>query len=173
MTISLVAAVAQNRVIGKNNDLPWHLPDDMKFFMRTTKGHYVILGRKNYESLPAKFKPLPDRINIVVTRQKHYNAPGCILVNTLEEALRIAQDHDEKEAMVIGGSEIYTLSLPYAHRLYLTEILAEVAGDVHFPEFNKKEWKEVSRVHHATDERHVYAFDFVVYERTTAPETFN
>src|SRR6186713_1159205 len=103
MKISLVAAVAENGVIGKDNDLPWRLPDDMKFFMETTKGHYVILGRKNYESLPPKYKPLPNRTNIVVTRQKEFNAPGCLVVNNMDDAFNIARDNGEHEVMVIGG----------------------------------------------------------------------
>jgi len=165
MKVSLVVAVAENGVIGKDNDLPWHLPDDMKFFMQVTKNHYVILGRKNYESLPAKYRPLPHRTNVVVTRQKDFHAPGCIVVNTLEDALRIALENGEDEAMVIGGAAIYALSFPYANRLYITEIAAHVKGDVYFPEYNKDEWKEVSREHHEKDERHAYAFDIVTYER--------
>lgn len=165
MIVSLIAAVARNGVIGKNNDLPWHLPDDMKFFMQTTKGHHVILGRKNYDSLPEKYKPLANRTNLVVTHQKDFNAPGCVVVNSVEQALQYAQQHQEEEAMVIGGSEIYKLSLPHAHRLYITEIHAEVDGDVFFPEFDKTEWREVLRKPHKKDERHAYAFDFVTYER--------
>ena len=94
MKISLVVAVAENCVIGKNNDLPWHLPDDMKFFMATTKGHHVILGRKNYESLPEKFKPLPNRTNIIVTRQKDYKAQGCLVVHSIEDAFEIAEQNN-------------------------------------------------------------------------------
>jgi dihydrofolate reductase len=167
MKVSLVAAVAANGVIGKNNDLPWRLPDDMKFFMETTKGHYVILGRKNYDSLPPKYKPLPHRTNIVVTRQKDFDAPGCLVVNDVQRALQVAQDNGEGEAMVIGGSEIYKLTLPHADRLYITEIDAEVDGDVTFPSWDKSQWVEVSRIHHAKDERHMYSFDFVLYERKT------
>ena len=167
MKVSLVAAVAQNGVIGKNNDLPWRLPDDMKFFMNVTKGHYVILGRKNFESLPEKYKPLPNRTNVVVTRQKDYEAQGCIVVNNIEDALKTARDGNEQEVMVIGGSDIYALALPYAHRLYITEIHADVDGDVHFPQYDKTVWKEISRVQHEKDERHAYAFDFVVYEKET------
>src|SRR5687767_7714810 len=114
MTISLIAAQAQNRVIGKNNDLPWKLPDDMKFFMQTTKGHYVIMGRKNYDSLHEKFKPLPHRTNIVVTRQKDFKAPGCVVVHSVEKALEIARENKEEETFIIGGAEIYTQSLPQA-----------------------------------------------------------
>jgi dihydrofolate reductase len=165
MIVSLVAAVAKNFVIGKNNGLPWRLPDDMKFFMETTKGHYVILGRKNFESLPHKFQPLPDRTNVVVTRQKDYKAHGALVVHSIEDALKVAEVNKESEVMVIGGSDIYTLALPMANRLYITEVNAEVEGDVYFPKFDKTEWTEISRLPHPADERHVYSFDFVVYEK--------
>jgi dihydrofolate reductase len=165
MIVSMIAAMAENRVIGKNNDLPWKLPDDMKYFMETTKGHHCIMGRKNYDSIPEKFRPLADRTNIVVTRQQHFEAPGCTVVNSLESALEIAAENNEPETFVIGGADIYRLGLPYANRLYLTEIKAPVAGDIFFPVFDKKEWREISRIPHDADERHKYAFDFVVYEK--------
>ena len=165
MKISLIAAHAQNRVIGKNNDLPWHLPDDMKFFMNTTQGHYCIMGRKNYDSIPAKFKPLPKRTNIVITRQKDFDAPGCIVFNSIDEGIELARKNGEQEVFIIGGAEIYRSALPSADLLYLTEIQAVIDGDVYFPEFSKEQWKEVSREHHPADEKHKYAFDFVLYER--------
>ena len=165
MSVSMIAAVAANRVIGKNNDLPWHLPDDMKYFMQTTSGHHCIMGRKNYDSIPDKFRPLPNRTNIVVTRQQNFTAPGCTVVNTLEQALEIAVKNKEIETFIIGGAEIYRLGLPFADRLYLTEIKASVSGDIFFPEFNKNEWIETSRKPHDADERHKYAFDFVVYTK--------
>lgn len=165
MNVSMIAALSKNRVIGKNNDLPWKLPDDMKFFMEKTKGHHVIMGRKNYDSIPRKFKPLPDRTNIVVTRQKQFDAPGCIVVDALEKGLAIAEENNEPETFVIGGAEIYRLGLPYANKLYLTEIEAEIQGDTYFPSFDRNEWIETSRVHHSNDERHAYGFDFVLYEK--------
>lgn len=165
MTISLIAALTRNRVIGKNNDLPWHLPDDMKYFMNTTKGHHVIMGRKNYESIPPQYRPLPERINIIITRQADFNAPGCTVVHSLEQALHTARVAGEKEAFVIGGAQIYKEALPYAHRLYLTEIQTELEGDTYFPDIDLSDWKEVSRQHHPADNRHKYAFDFVIYER--------
>jgi dihydrofolate reductase len=165
MIISMIAALASNRVIGKNNDLPWKLPDDMKFFMETTKGHHTIMGRKNYDSIPNKFKPLPNRTNIVVTRQKNFDAPGCIVVDSVEKGLDIASKNQESETFIIGGAEIYKLGLPHATRLYLTEIDAEIEGDTRFPIFNKNEWKETSRQRHNKDDRHAYAFDFVVYDK--------
>ncbi|MCW5909909.1 MAG: dihydrofolate reductase [Cyclobacteriaceae bacterium] len=165
MIISLIAALSENRTIGKNNDLPWRLPDDMKYFMETTKGHYVIMGRKNYQSLPEKFRPLPNRTNIVITRSADFAAPGCHVVHNLNDALEFARKANQQEVFVIGGAEIYRLSLPFANRLYLTEIKAAVEGDAFFPEVNIQQWKEVSRKHHAADGRHLFAFDFVVYER--------
>ncbi len=165
MIISLIAAVSHNRVIGKNNDLPWHLPDDMKFFMQTTKGHHCIMGRKNYESLPEKFKPLPNRTNIVITRQKNFNAPGCLVMNAIDQGLSVAQNNNENEVFIIGGAEIYREAMEQTHRMYLTEIYAEIDGDTYFPTFNKHLWKEIKREHHAADERHKFAFDYVVYEK--------
>jgi dihydrofolate reductase len=165
MIISMIAAVSENMVIGRNNDLPWHLPDDMKYFMQTTKGHCVIMGRKNYESIPEKFRPLPNRTNIVVTRQEDFQAPGCVVVGSLEEALNKAQALSEEELFLIGGAEIYRAGLAIANRLYLTEIKASIEGDVYFPSFNKILWVEESRIQHAVDERHRYSFDFVKYRR--------
>jgi dihydrofolate reductase len=163
MIISMIAAVATNGVIGKANDLPWHLPDDMKYFMQTTKGHYVMMGRKNYESLPEKFKPLPDRTNIVVTHQKGFHAPGCKIAHNVNEGIMLAQENNERELFIIGGAEIYSLGLTHADKLYLTEINSVIDGDTYFPKFDKKLWKDVSRLHHPEDDRHKYAFDFVVY----------
>ncbi len=165
MIISAIAALSKNRVIGKDNDLPWRLPDDMKFFMETTKGHHVIMGRKNYDSLHKKFKPLPNRTNIVITHQKDYQAPGCIILNTLEPALEIARKNGEMECFIIGGAEIYKLAMPFTTRLYLTEIDAHIEGDTYFPDFTQEDWKEISRKYHPADERHHYAFDFVIYDR--------
>lgn len=165
MIISLIAAITKNHVIGKNNDLPWHLPDDMKYFMQTTKAHHVIMGRKNYESIPEKFRPLPNRTNIVVTRQKDFHASGCKIVNSLEEGIAIARAAGEKELFIIGGSEIYALGMPYADQLYLTEINAILDGDTYFPSFEKTQWVEKSRTHHEADARHAHAFDFVIYQK--------
>ncbi len=165
MIISAIAALSKNKVIGKNNDLPWRLPDDMRFFMETTKGHHVIMGRKNYDSLQDKFKPLPHRVNIVITRQVDFKAPGCIVLNAIEPGLQIARDQGEQECFIIGGAEIYKLAMPSTTRLYLTEIDASIDGDTHFPDFKKEQWKEVSRTHHPSDSKHQYPFDFVIYDR--------
>ncbi len=166
MIISLIAAHTENRVIGKNNDLPWKLPKDMKYFMETTRGHHVVLGRKNYESIPPKYRPLPDRVNMIITRQRNYEAPQCTIVHSVEEAIQIAQKAGETELFIIGGAEIYAMALPLAHRLYITEIKTTLEGDTFFPEYDRTQWKELSRQAHPTDEKHAYAFDFVVYSRT-------
>ena len=119
--------MSQNRVIGKNNDLPWNLPDDFKFFKSTTEGHHVILGRKNYESLPHRFRPLPNRTNIVITRNDQYGSSEKIeVVDSLERALQIAKINKEPEVFIIGGGEIYKLGLQLASRIYLTEIMPKL-----------------------------------------------
>ncbi len=164
MKIALIAAMTRNRVIGKDNDLPWKLPDDMKFFQQQTKGHVVIMGRKNYDSLPPKFKPLPNRTNVILTRQENFKAEGCVVVSGLEEALDFARSSGEDEVYVIGGGEVYNQALSQSNRIYLTEIDTELSGDTFFPALGA-EWKEVSRRHHPADERHSYAFDFVTYEK--------
>ena len=164
MVISLIAALSKNRVIGKNNDLPWHLPDDMKYFMNTTKAHHVIMGRKNYESIPEKFRPLPNRTNIVVTRQKEYHAPQCILVNKLEDGIALAKNAGEKELFIIGGAELYQQAMPLAERLIVTEIALETEGDAHFPPIDVQVWQETGRdeFEHAP-----LPYAFVTYERRT------
>lgn len=169
MTISLIAARAANGVIGADNRLPWHLPDDMKFFMQTTSGHAVIMGRKNYLSIPEKFKPLPNRLNIVLTRNPQLIAPGCTVVQNPEDALQAAASYGQEEVFIIGGAEIYQLFISQAHRLYLTEIHAEAKGNVCFPAFNNADWIERSRIPHPADDRHAFAFDFVLLERS--PDT--
>jgi dihydrofolate reductase len=133
--------------------------------MQTTKQHHVVMGRKNYESIPEKFRPLPNRTNIVVTRQINFIAPNCIVVNSLEKAIDIAKANNEQELFIIGGAEIYNLAMPIADRLYLTEIKTSLAGDTYFPNFDKSDWEEISQKPHLQDERHIYSFDFVIYEK--------
>lgn len=165
MIISMIAAMAQNRVIGKDNDLPWHLPDDFKYFQEKTKNHHVIMGRKNWESLPHRFKPLPRRTNIIITKQQDYKAQGGHVYHTLDEALDFSKASGEKEVFIIGGGEIYRMALAGAHRIFLTEIEGTFEGAVTFPEFSTRDWSETSRIHHTADDRHSHAFDFVTYER--------
>jgi dihydrofolate reductase len=165
MIVSLIAAVTENNVIGKNNDLPWKLPDDMKYFMETTKGHAVIMGRKNFDSLPPKFKPLKDRFNIVLSRGKEVAFDVCV-VHSIDEAYRQAEKAQPgSEVFVIGGEQIFNLAMARADRLYITEIKTNLEGDTFFPSYDKSEWQEVSRKHHPADDRHAYSFDFVLYER--------
>jgi dihydrofolate reductase len=156
--ISLLVAIARNGVIGRDNALPWHLPEDLKRFKALTLGHPVIMGRKNYESIG---KPLPGRENIVVTRSAQYAAPGCRVARSLEAALSSAAGTDE--IFVIGGAEIFTLALPLAHRLQVTEIHADVVGDVVFPDYSRGEWREISREPGAGAQG--LRYDFVVYAR--------
>ena len=165
MRISMIAAMAKNRVIGLNNDLPWHLPDDFTFFKSTTKHHPVIMGRKNFESLPPKFKPLPDRTNIILTRNNDYKADGAYVFSEWKEALDYALTEKKDEIFIIGGGEIYKQGLVFADRIYLTEINAEIDGDTFFPEFDKRIWVENVRKHHPQDDRHRYSFDFVIYDK--------
>jgi len=166
MIVSAIVAMAKNRVIGRDSDLPWRLPDDMKFFQRTTTGHHVITGRKNYETIPPKYRPLKDRVNIVVTRNSNYTAPGAVVVHSLKAALELAHDAGEKEVFIIGGGQIYleALEKKLVDRIYLTEVEAEVEGDTLFPMIDTADWNEVSRSYHAPDERHAHGFSFVVLE---------
>ncbi len=160
--LSLIAAVARNRVIGKDNQLLWHLPDDMRHFRETTRGKPVIMGRKTWESLPEKFRPLPGRLNIVVSRNPVYPAPGATLAGSLQEAAEKAGN--AQEVFVIGGAELYRQALPLADRLYLTEIAADFEGDATFPETSSEDWQEILRSPPARHDGLDYAF--VVYKRT-------
>src|SRR5262245_41409464 len=165
MRLSLIWAMARNRTIGRNNALPWRLPDEMRHFFRATRGKPVIMGRKQFEAMPA---PLPQRTNIVLTRSPTFTANGAIVVRTLDEALaaaRAALNSPEGEAMVIGGAEIYALALPRADRLYFTLIHADIDGDTFFPAFDLGEWREISRDDHGADARHPYAYTIYVLDR--------
>jgi len=164
MIISMIAAVAQNDVIGNDNDLAWHLPDDMKYFIDTTMGHHVIMGRKNFEAIPIKYRPLRGRVNIIITRNTSFDALDCITVHSLEEATKVV-NNSEDEAFIIGGGEIYKMGMKVADKLYITEINDSFEGDVVFPKWNKEEWVEISREHHPIDERHKSSFDYVIYDR--------
>lgn len=163
--VSIIVAVANNNVIGKDNSLIWHLPADMKFFKDKTTGHCIITGRKNYESIPEKFRPLPNRTNIVITRQKNYMAPGTIIVDSIEKAMSAASKTNDDEIFIIGGAEIFKQSLHLTQRIYLTKIYHSFEGDVYFPELNMNEWKEVSRTKGIMDEKNRYEYDFITLER--------
>jgi len=163
--LTLIAAVARQRAIGRANTLPWHLPEDLRYFRAMTKGKTVIMGRKTWESLPEAFRPLPGRHNIVVTRDAHYAASGATVVHSLAAAATAA---GEEEAFIIGGAELYAQALPLAKRLLLTEIDLDIAdADAFFPEFSSREWREISRdaQHSASGDGPALDFAFVVYER--------
>jgi dihydrofolate reductase len=157
--ISLIVAASENNVIGRDGGLPWNLPDDLQYFKDTTKGHPILMGRKNFESIG---RPLPHRRNIIITRQADYKAEGCDVVGSLEEAITLAGD--DPEIFVIGGGEIYKQVMDIADRIYLTRVHAEIDGDVFFPELGK-EWREVSSKFHEANARHAYAFTFLVLEK--------
>ncbi len=165
MIISLIAAVAKNNVIGKENKLPWNLPTDMKYFRDTTLGHCVIMGRKNYDSIPLKYRPLDKRINIVVTRQKNFEAEGCVVVNSIEEALAVAHKKNETEVFIIGGADIYKQAISIADKIYFTSINHTFDGDAFFPILNSLNWKLVSQKDISADERNKFPFSFCVYEK--------
>ncbi|WP_114751246.1 dihydrofolate reductase [Pleomorphovibrio marinus] len=163
MKISIVVAKGENGVIGKENGLPWHLPSDLRHFKKTTSGHHVIMGRKTYESLG---KPLPGRTHIVVTRDSSYQMPKShYVVNTLEEAFNIGKSLGLDKIFVLGGAEIYKISLPHSDEMVITEVKASPDGDTFFPEVDFNKWEEVSREQVLKDEKNEHAHDFVVYKR--------
>lgn len=166
MIVALIAAVADNRVIGRDGRLPWYLPGDLKYFRAVTMGKPVVMGRKTWESMN---RPLPGRTNIVITRRAGYRAEGARVVPDLQSALELAQQvaaaDGVDEILVIGGAEIYRMALPLADRLYLTEVHAAVEGDVYFPEWDRSRWQEVSRDRQPPKDDAGHGYSFVVYER--------
>lgn len=162
---SIIVAMSTNRGIGKNNDLMWHLPEDMKFFKEKTFGHPVIMGRKNYESIPEKFRPFKNRLNIVISRQDNFSTPGCVLVQDLIEAIEVAQQEEQEEIFVIGGGQVYreSLQLGKVDRMYITKVEAVFDdAEVFFPEFDESLWQRKELFKKEKDEKHQYSF--VVYE---------
>ena len=166
MKISLIVAVAENGVIGKDNDLIWHLPKDMQFFKEITIGHHVIMGRKNFESIPHKYRPLPNRTNIIITRQSEYKAEGCIVVNSVETALEIAKNNGDIEPFIIGGGQIYRIAIEknLVDKIYLTKIHHSFKGDTFFPELSS-DWRETNKIENKADDKHKYNYDFITLER--------
>ncbi len=162
MILSAVVAASTNNVIGKDNQLLWRLPNDMKFFKNTTWGMPVIMGRKTFESLG---KPLTGRTNIVITRQIEFNGEGIKVVQQLEEAMKLAADADAKEAFIIGGGEIYKQTFGLIHRIYLTRVHTIVAGDTFFPLIDVNNWELLSQLDFEADEKHQYDYCFQVWER--------
>lgn len=163
MNISFVVAASENNVIGKDNKLPWHLPNDLKFFKNTTWAMPIIIGRKTFESFG---KALPGRTNIVITRQADWKAVGVIVVHTLEQAVEAAATTDAKEAFIIGGGNIFLQSWPKADKIYITRVHAKFEGDVFFPEIAENEWRLESDIKFQADEKHLYPYSFQVWKRS-------
>lgn len=163
-TITLIAALARNGVIGRNNQVPWKIPGEQAYFKRMTMGHPIVMGRKTWESIG---RPLPGRRNVVVTRNRQLVAPGAEAVASLDEAL--TQTGDADEIFIIGGGELYAQALPRAHRLLLTEIDAEFEGDAFFPVFDRSQWLETSRERYLPTQDQPFRYSFVVYERRQQP----
>ncbi|MBG6062161.1 dihydrofolate reductase [Flavobacterium sp. CG_9.1] len=158
--IIMIAAAAENNALGKDNKIVWHLPNDYKRFRQLTSGHYIIMGRRTFESLQ---KPLPDRTHIIITRQKDYQAPGCIVVDSIEKALSACpQDQD---SFIIGGGEIYTIGLPYADKIELTRVHASFEADAFFPEIIDAEWKLEASEFNKKDEKHKYEYTYLTFIR--------
>ncbi len=163
MLISLIVAVAQNGVIGHNNQLIWHLPNDLKQFRKLTTGHVIIMGRRTFDSIG---KPLPNRTSIVISRDTTLKIEGCTVVNSLEAAIATARLVETQEAFIIGGAEIYRLAMPFVDKMYVTEVKADFEGDT-FLQIPTEGWNETSRVSHQADEKHGWAYDFVEWEITS------
>ncbi|MEK7842744.1 MAG: dihydrofolate reductase [Pseudomonadota bacterium] len=163
---SILVAMAKNRVIGKNNALPWQLSPDLKRFKQLTMGHHIVMGRKTYESIG---RLLPGRTSIIVTRQPDYQVPGAIVAGSIAEALKVCSEGKEmdQESFVIGGAEIYQQALGLCQRMYVTEIQQEFDGDALFPEFDQQEWREISREKHQLAEDDGLEYHFVVLDRRT------
>lgn len=153
-----IAAAAENNALGKDNKLVWHLPDDFKRFKQITTGHHIILGRKTFESFP---KPLPNRTHVIITRNKNYKAEGCIIVNSIEDALKIVPKNED--TFIIGGAEIYKQSLHLSDKIELTRVHTTCEADAFFPEIDAEEWKITNEEFHPKDEKHNFDFTFLTY----------
>jgi dihydrofolate reductase len=161
MKISVIVAIAKNNAIGKDNQLLWHLPADMKFFKEKTMGHHIVMGRKTYESIG---KPLPGRTTVIVTRNEHYKAEGCIVVHSLKDALTIAKNANDNEVMITGGAELYKQAEPIADRIYLTEVKGHFDADTFFT-FDRSNWISKEITEHKADEKNKFDYVFLVLEK--------
>ena len=163
MVISAIVATAKNNVIGKGNNIPWYLPADLKYFKRTTLNHHIIMGRKCFQSIG---HPLPKRTNIVISRNPFFIASNCLMANSIESALEIAQTNGETEAFIIGGGQIYEQSQMYWDKIYLTEVDTSIEeGEVFFPKIDEKDWQLISAKAHQADEKNEYDYIFKIYTR--------
>jgi dihydrofolate reductase len=165
MLVSAIVAVAKHHIIGKDNDIPWYLPADLKYFKEKTLNHHIIMGRKCFDSIG---KPLPKRTNIIVSRNPFLISSNCTIARSIEEALEVAYDNQETEAFIIGGGEIYRQSMDFLDKIYLTEVAVEVQGDITFPEIDSTIWKLISEVRHTKDEKNEWNYTFKVFERVTS-----
>lgn len=161
MRISAIVAVSKNNVIGRDGHMPWHLPRDLRYFKEMTTGHHIILGRKNYQDIG---KPLANRVNLVLSRDPDFKAPGCIVCTSLDKAFSVAREAGETECFVTGGAHVYEQALPFCSRLYLTRLLADVEGDTFFPEFDDS-FKLVSETLAEADEKNMFSCLFQLWER--------
>ncbi len=163
MTISLIVAASLNNAIGKNNDLLWKLPNDMKHFKNVTWAMPIIMGRKTFDSMAGK--PLNGRLNIVITRQQDWKAEGAVKVDSVYKALEIVQQNNYKEVFIIGGGEIYKAALSIADKVYLTRVETEIEGDTFFPELNSDNWQLIEDNPHPSDAKHAYSYRFQVWQK--------
>jgi dihydrofolate reductase len=160
MILSIIVAFDQNRLIGKDNKLPWHLPADLKHFRSLTMGHHMIMGRKTYESIG---RPLPGRTTVVITRQKDFSAPGCMIAGSLDEALPLIKN--DNEVFVIGGAQIFDIAMKKCQKLYTTLIHHRFEGDTFFPVIDSGKWKQISRIDFWVDEKNPWNYSFIDYEK--------
>lgn len=157
--LTLIAAASENNALGKDNDLVWHLPDDFKRFKALTSGHYIVMGRKTFESFP---KPLPNRTHVIITRQKDYEVPeGCIVVNSLSKAIEVCPENEEM--FIIGGGQIYKQSIEIADKIELTRIHTTVEADTFFPEIDEDIWEVIQSEYHPKDEKHKHDFTYLTF----------
>ena len=167
MKIKLIVAVSENNVIGVKNDLPWHLPDDMDFFKKKTLHSSVIMGKNNFLSIPEKFRPLKNRINIILTKDPLFDAKNCIISNNLESAIELAKNK-KQDIFIIGGGMVYQYALEkeLVDIIYLTRIHATIQGDTFFPKLDMKKWKIIEKNRHSKDDKHEYDFTFFTLKKT-------
>lgn len=162
MAISIIVAFAENSVIGRDMDLPWHISADLKRFKALTMGHHIVMGRKTYESIG---RLLPGRTTVIITRQENYHVEGAVVINSFNEAHAMAAQ--DSELFIIGGGQIYEIALPFARKLYVTRVHTEVEGDTKFPEVQWNDWKLVSVEHHTADEKNDHDYSFEAYEKVS------
>ncbi|MEM7185009.1 MAG: dihydrofolate reductase [Bacteroidota bacterium] len=161
--VTMIAAAGEQNELGKDNDLVWHLPDDFRRFKTLTTGHHIIMGRKTFESFP---KPLPNRVHIVITRNRDYQPEGAVVVHSMEDALEMAKD--DEQPFIIGGGEIYAIGMDVSHKIELTRVHGTFDSDTFFPEIPTDQWELVKEEYHGTDERHAHAFTYQTWMRRSA-----